>query len=68
MIFPRKSVGCASRCEVVTRLGGISEGGTERRNVVEVPNERIASREAEREMTVAGLSPVKGATMQSVLC
>jgi len=58
------SVGCARRCEVVTRFGGVSEAGMERSRVVEVPRERTASPGAANEITVAGLSPVKGATLQ----
>ena len=46
------------------RLGGVPAGGIERRNVVEVPKERMASPGAESAMTVAGLSPVNGATTQ----
>lgn len=46
-------------------LGGVSDGGMERRNVVDVPRERSASPGAETATTVAGLSPVNGATTQS---
>lgn len=46
-------------------LGGISDGGMERRNVVDVPRERSASPGAETATTVAGLSPVNGAMTQS---
>lgn len=49
----------------MNRLGGTLEGGVESRNVVEVPNDRRASPGAERDMTVAGLSPVNGAIMHS---
>lgn len=48
------------------RLGEVSAGGMERRSVVDVPRERIASPGAERATTDAGLSPVNGATMHSV--
>ena len=47
------------------RAGGASAGGIARRNVVEVPNESTASPGVERATIVAGLSPVKGATMHS---
>ena len=49
----------------MNRLGGASAGGIERRNVVEVPRERRASPGADSAITVAGLSPVNGATIQS---
>jgi len=49
----------------VKRLGGIFDGGVERRKVVDVPSDNSASPGAERDMTVAGLSPVNGATMQA---
>lgn len=51
---------------MVNRLGGVSAGGMESKNVVDVPSESNASPGAERETTVAGLSPVNGATIQSV--
>lgn len=50
------------------RLGGVSDPGMEKRKVVEVPRERTASPGLERDITVAGLSPVKGATMHSEVC
>jgi hypothetical protein len=49
----------------VNILGGVSAGGIERRNVVDVPSDRSASPGAESATTVAGLSPVNGATMHS---
>lgn len=49
----------------MTRFGGSSVGGMERRSVVEVPSERIASPGEESATTVAGLSPVKGAMRHS---
>ena len=58
-------VGWESRWEVVKRLGAEEVGGMERRRVVEVPRERMASPGEERATTVAGLSPVKGAMRQS---
>ena len=58
-------VGCERRWEVVNRFGAVSAGGIERRNVVEVPRERMASPGVESAMTVAGLSPVNGAMPQS---
>ena len=47
------------------RLGGVSDPGMEKRKVVEVPSERTASPGLESDITVAGLSPVKGATIHS---
>jgi hypothetical protein len=64
-ILPSGDVGCDKRWEVVNLLGDISAGGIERRKVVEVPRERIASPGAENATTVAELSPVNGATIQS---
>lgn len=49
----------------MNRLGGTEEGGVDSRNVVEVPRERRASPGADSEITVAGLSPVNGATIQA---
>ena len=49
----------------MNRFGAVSAGGIERRNVVEVPRERMASPGVESAMTVAGLSPVNGAMPQS---
>jgi len=65
-IFPHIEVGCARRWEVINRLGSVSDGGLERRNVVEVPRERIASPGLERETRVAGLSPVNGPIIHSI--
>lgn len=48
------------------RAGGESAGGMLNRSVVLVPRDRIASPGAERATTVAGLSPVNGAIMQSI--
>ena len=48
----------------MTRFEGVSETGMERSRVVEVPRERTASPGAASEITVAGLSPVNGATLQ----
>ena len=45
----------------------VEKGGVERSNVVEVLRERIASPGVESATTVAGLSPVKGAIIHSVL-
>jgi hypothetical protein len=42
----------------------MSEAGIERSRVVEVPRERTASPGVANEITVAGLSPVNGATPQ----
>ena len=50
---------------MVKRLGAVSAGGIERRRVVDVPRERMASPGVERATTVAGLSPVKGAIWHS---
>ena len=50
----------------MNRAGASFEGGMSRRKVVEVPRERMASPEAEKDATVAGLSPVKGAIEQSM--
>lgn len=58
-------VGWESRCEVVKRFGAESEGGMDRRKVVEVPSDRMASPGVESAMTVAGLSPVNGAMIHS---
>lgn len=49
----------------MNRFGGVREGGIESRYVVEVPRESSASPGKESATTVAGLSPVNGATMQS---
>ena len=49
----------------MNRFGGTELGGTERRNVVEVPSESKASPGADRDITVAGLSPVNGAIIHS---
>lgn len=57
----------------MVRYGGVDGatvergGGMERSNVVEVPQERIASPGIESAATVAGLSPVKGAIIHSGL-
>ena len=48
------------------RFGGALAGGIESSRVVEVPRDRMAAPDADSETTVAGLSPVKGATMQPV--
>jgi hypothetical protein len=61
------SVGWARRWDVVRRAGGVEDGGMARRSVVDVPRERIASPGLESETIDAGLSPVKGATPQSVI-
>lgn|ERR1700722_7911544 len=45
--------------------GTVSAAGIDRRKVVDVPNERIASPAAEKGTIVAGLSPVNGVTIQS---
>ena len=58
-------MGCARRCEVVNRFGGVDAGGIASKRVVEVPSDKMASPGVESPATVAGLSPVKGATMQS---
>lgn len=50
----------------MNRFGGVSDDGAERRKVVEVPKERIASPGRENETRVAGLSPVNDPTMHSV--
>lgn len=42
------------------------DGGMESRKVVEVPSDIIPSPGAERATTLAGLSPVKGATRHSM--
>lgn len=42
------------------------DGGMESRKVVEVPSDIIPSPGAERAITLAGLSPVKGAIRHSV--
>ena len=47
-------------------FGGFADGGMESRKVVEVPSDIIASPGVERAITVAGLSPVKGATRHPV--
>ena len=47
------------------RFGGVDAGGIASRSVVEVPSDKIASPGVESPATVAGLSPVNGATMQS---
>ena len=47
------------------RFGAESEGGMDRRKVVEVPSDRMASPGVESAMTVAGLSPVNGAMIHS---
>ena len=59
-------VGWERRWEVVNLFGGFADGGIESRKVVEVPRDIIASPGAERAITLAGLSPVKGPTIQSV--
>lgn len=41
------------------------EAGMDNKKVVDVPSESKASPGPERETTVAGLSPVNGATMQA---
>ena len=59
-------VGWANRWEDVKRFGAVSPvGGIERRKVVEVPRDKMASPGLDKATTVAGLSPVNGATMQS---
>ena len=58
-------VGWESRWEVVKRFGAVSAGGMESRKVVDVPRERMASPGVDSAMTVAGLSPVKGAMPHS---
>jgi len=50
----------------VNLFGGFADGGMESRKVVEVPSDIIASPGVERAITVAGLSPVKGATRHPV--
>lgn len=50
---------------MVKRFGGVGAGGIERRKVVEVPSDSKASPGADSDMTVAGLSPVNGATIHS---
>jgi len=49
----------------VNRLGALIDGGIDKRKVVEVPRDNRASPGADRDTTVAGLSPVNGATIQS---
>jgi len=49
----------------VKRFGGSSEGGMDRRKVVDVPNDNNASPGADNATTVAGLSPVNGTTIHS---
>lgn len=51
---------------MINRLGGVSDGGLERRKVVEVPRERMASPGLEKETRVAGLSPVNAPIIHSV--
>ena len=46
-------------------FGFMEEGGMESKKVVDVPSERMASPGADRDITVAGLSPVKEAIIQS---
>lgn len=66
MILEVFEVGWASKCEVVVRTGELPDGGTDKRNVVDVPNDKRAEPGAGASAaTVAGLSPVKGATTQS---
>lgn len=43
-------------------FGGFVDGEMESKKVVEVPSDIIASPGVERAITLAGLSPVKGAT------
>jgi len=50
----------------VNLFGGFADGGMERRKVVEVPSDSIASPGVDRAIVLAGLSPVKGATIQPV--
>ena len=50
---------------MVNRAGASLDGGMSRRNVVEVPRERMPSPTVESDAVEAGLSPVKGATEQS---
>lgn len=47
-------------------FGGFADGGMDSKKVVEVPSESIASPDVERAITLAGLSPVNGATRHSV--
>ena len=54
-------------CEVVVQVGPVGDAGIEIRRVVDVPSERIASPGLESVTMDAGLSPVKGATMQSII-
>ena len=49
----------------MNRLGALVDSGSDKRKVVEVPRDSKASPGADRETTVAGLSPVNGAIMQS---
>ena len=46
-------------------FGGFAAGGMESKKVVDVPSDIIASPGVERAITLAGLSPVKGATIHS---
>jgi len=50
----------------VSLFGGFADGGIESKKVVDVPRDNIASPGVERAITLAGLSPVKGATRQPV--
>lgn len=47
-------------------FGGFVDGGIESKKVVDVPSDIIASLGVERAITLAGLSPVKGAMIHSV--
>ena len=47
-------------------FGGFADGGMESKKVVEVPSDSIASPGLDRATTLAGLSPVKGATRHPV--
>ena len=51
---------------MVKRTGASFVGGMERRRVVEVPRDTMASPGLDKATTVAGLSPVNGAIRQSV--
>jgi hypothetical protein len=59
-------VGWERRWEDVNLFGGFVDGGMESRRVVEVPSDSIASPGRERAITLAGLSPAKGAIRHSV--
>ena len=68
-MLPISVVGWASKWDVVVQTGAgeVSQGaGIDIRSVVEVPSESTTSPGLECVTIVAGLSPVNGATMQSI--